>query len=605
MRILKTIIFQGPNRWSRSPVLEVHIESCVPGDSQASRLSRLAHQLHRETGVSIVELHPVATENPSAFLLPFEFEEETLLRECLDTALRLIKAVPNPPIDTTSERQRLIDLADDVRLGPSSRAILRAAIARNIPFHRLNERSLVQLGEGAYQRRICTAETDATSAIAESIASDKQLTRSMLAAIGVNVPQGRTVTDREDAWRAAQEIGLPVVVKPKHGNHAAGVSLDLTDRESVLIAYDWACKAVETSEILVEQHIQGDHHRLLVIGSELVAAAKGQREYVVGNGVQSITELVAELNRDPHRGNNYVDPLDIVSLNESAAIVLKKQRLTFDSIPSLHQKVLVRHVGDLIEDCTHLVHPATHQVAVLAAKVIGLDIAGMDVVATDISRPLSEQRGCIIEVNAGPSLSPHVAPLIGSPQPVGEAVVDLLFPDGNSSKIPIVLVIDEATPFELAERMAISLQKIGFNVGIATDSLSSANEESTTWLLKRKLDEFQSLIMHPYLTAITIECSAAKIASHGLLCSHVEFVIVPDWFSHLTDSMKPRSEIHAALETVRHLLAESGCLIVKSKVPLDLALVEKQTGIPPTRVKIVASDELAIECVCKSVHSLD
>ncbi len=160
----------------------------------------------------------------------------------------------------------------------------------------------------------------------------------------------------------------------------------------------------------------------------MVAASRGQREFVIGDGARTISELVAEVNRDPRRGENYTDPLGVIPLDDAAAIVLAKQGFDFQSIPADGTRVLIKHVGDLIEDCTDMVHPTTAEAAVLAAKAVGLDVAGLDLVASDISKPLSTQRGGIVEVNAGPSLTPHVAPLRGQPRPVGQAIIEMLFP---------------------------------------------------------------------------------------------------------------------------------------------------------------------------------
>lgn len=607
MKLLRTIVYPGPNRWSRASVVEAQVELEESNEDQALVLSQLVLRLHREAGVVANAILPAATDVPTIFLLPFEFEAESLLRECLATALRLVaKLQPSgsQAIDICCERRRLLDFADQVRLGPSSRAILRAAAIRGIPFQRLNQGSLIQLGEGAHQRRIWTAETDRTSAIAESIASDKQLTRSLLAAVGIQVPQGRSVTDREDAWRAAQEMGLPVVVKPRNGNHACGVSLDLGDQEAVLNAYDWACKVGSTSEIIVEQFVPGDHHRLLVVGGKLVAAAKAHREYVVGDGIRSIAELVDELNRDPRRGENYTDPLDIVQLNDAAAIVLRRQGLTIHSIPSRDRKVLISPVGDLIEDCTALVHPATRRDAILAAQVIGLDIAGMDVVATDISRPLAEQRGCMIEVNAGPSLSPHVAPLIGSPQPVGEAIVELLFPDELPATVPTVLVVRDSRPGGIAMSLATVLGSHGFRVGIASDSGPAIGScrDGSIWPLACNLDEYRGLLIHPAVSAIVIECSAEHIAAQGLACSHAEYVIVPDWFS--SDEVHSSPAVTATLDTLRHLVANQGCILVTCKRPLDPQTVSDKSGVPGSRIRIFASDEQVLNCICDELQSV-
>ncbi|MDZ4850686.1 MAG: ATP-grasp domain-containing protein [Pirellulaceae bacterium] len=607
MQILKSIVFLGPNRWSLLPVLEAFVEFPASPPNQPETLSKLTRQLHQTAGVSTRWIAPEAADAPNRFLLPFEFEEESLLRECLATAMRLIENAMGATtdelevtaIDSASEHRRLIDLADTERLGPSSRAILSAATARGIPYYRLNQGSLVQLGEGIFQRRIWTAETDATSAIAESIASDKQLTRAMLAAVGVNVPKGRSVVDREDAWRAAQEIGLPVVVKPRNGNHSCGVRLDLNEREAILSAYDWACDSGATTDVLVEQYIRGNHHRVLVIGGKFVAASKAEREYVIGDGVRTIRELIEELNLDPRRGENYTDYLDFVALNESTAIVLNQQGLNFESVPEKNKEILVSHLGDLTEDCTDRVHPVTQAAAVLAAKTIGLDIAGMDLVASDISVPLSDQCGCFVEVNAGPSLSSHVAPLIGSPQPVGEAVIDLLFPDSHPAKIPTILLMNGSDANPLANELAREFASIQYKVGIASHCRPTTID-SPTWPIVCELHDYRSLLMHPLLSAVMLECSAQIVAEKGVDCLHAEFVILPhEWFTTL-NSMS--ASVRATLQTLHHLLEYHGKVIVYGSEKIDSQSVAQALNLPLSRIQISADQEQAIRIVCDGVE---
>ena len=531
MRIVKTHSFTGPNRWSKEPVAEYYIEFDIDTFRTASELSTIASDLHRLSGVEAASFPPLCLTQHT-FLLPFEYEELDLLSECVRTAMRLAAETPvGQTIDVSTEHRRLVDLADDLRLGPSSRAILRAAKSRGIPYFRLNQGSLVQFGQGIHQRRTWTAETDATSAIAEAIASDKQLTRSLLEAVGVNVPKGRRVASREDAWAAALEVGLPVAVKPRNANHAVGVSLDLSDRDSVMDAFDWACRSGHTTDVLVEQFIRGDHHRILVIGGELVAAARGQREYVYGDGTSSVQQLVENLNRDPRRGENYTDALQVVKLDDAAAIVLRKQGLDFQSVPEAGQQVLVVHVGDLIEDCTDKVHPQTAQVAILAARTVGLDIAGMDVVAEDISKSLTEQRGCIIEVNAGPSLTPHVTPLIGSPRPVGDAVVKLLYPPGKPATVPTFLLVDSSEQSDdetnrFTKQLIESLQKKGLFVGVAVDQDVDLSNPSSC--IRRPVSEFRSLLLHPKVTAVVLQMSWRKIFETGLPCEEIGTIVFSD-----------------------------------------------------------------------------
>lgn len=595
MQLVQTKTFQGPNRWSRNPVL-VATFVLHPGEGRsAAELSGVIDRLHQIAGVDGRAFPPEKDDRVGQYVLAFEVEEPSLLEECIRTALQLCLETPaHEQLDFSAHQRRLEDMADDIRLGPSSRAILRAASTRNIPYFRMNQGSLVQFGEGAWQRRTWTAETDATSAIAEAIASDKQLTRSLLEAVGVNVPRGRSVSSREDAWQAAQEVGLPVVVKPRNANHAVGVSLDLSDQSSIMSAYDWACQAGHTTDVLVEQYIRGEHHRLLVIGGQLVAAAKGQRELVQGDGRSTIRQLVNQLNSDPRRGENYTDQLQIVKLDDAAAILLKNQGLDFDSVPDHNQQVLVNHVGDLVEDCTDQVHPSTRDIAILAAKTVGLDIAGMDLVATDISQPLTGQRGCIIEVNAGPSLTPHVAPLIGSPRPVGQAVVELLFPDCRPSQIPTVVCVTSSNSQTMARQQIELLKSLGFWVGYAAPEIK-ANEGCP---VERPLSQFRSLLMHPHITANVLNVPVQWLAEFGMPCWHAELVLMD---GALLQTAANISETQAALQTIVHVLQASGLLVIVGRSGSPMLWQSTCLSVLPFERVQVLSDLQQVEPLLRTV----
>jgi cyanophycin synthetase len=469
MEIQHIWVLRGANVWARCPVLEVelalaklaiakpYLADCtarlrawLPSLDHQSRghdlpalLGDVTLELQRLAG-SPVQFRRAHPGGNGFFRVIIEFEEEELGRACLETARQLIlAALADRPVDVGAELARLRDLANDVRLGPSTAAIVSAARRRGIPVRRLGGGSLVQLGHGFRQRRICTAETDATSAIAEMIAQDKQLTRMLLSAVGVPAPEGRPVADVEDAWRAAGEIGLPVVVKPQYGNHGRGVATNLSTREQVVNAY--AAAREEGSSILVESYIPGDDYRLLVIGGRLVAAARREPAHVIGDGHSTIRELVAEVNRDPRRSDGHATVLSFIKLDAVGLAVLAEQGYSPDSVPPAGQRVLIRRNGNLstggtATDVTDRVHPETAARAVEAARAVGLDIAGVDVVAGDISRPLEEQRGAVVEVNAGPGLRMHLEPSAGQARPVGEAIVSMLFAEGETGRIPLIAV---------------------------------------------------------------------------------------------------------------------------------------------------------------------
>jgi cyanophycin synthetase len=373
-----------------------------------------------------------------------EYKEEKFAVECLHAAHRLIMAaIDDTPFDTAAEAVRLRKVLLDVQLGPSTRSIVEAAAARGIPSRRLTEGSLVRLGQGAKQRRIIAAETDRTGAVAESIAQDKELTRTLLAESGIPVPEGRPVSDAADAWSVAEEIGAPVVVKPRYGNQGRGVSVDLSTREEVEKA--WHVAREEESTIVVERFVKGGDYRVLVVGGKVVAAARRHPPTVIGDGEATVKQLVDRVNLDPRRCCDHAGALSPVRIDEVALAVLAEQGLTPESIPTAESTVFLRQnanlsTGGTSEDVTDIIHPEVAARAVEAARIIGLDVAGIDIVTADITQSLESQRGVVIEVNAGPGLRMHLEPTIGSPRNVGAAIVDTLFAPGDEGRIPVAAV---------------------------------------------------------------------------------------------------------------------------------------------------------------------
>ena len=390
----------------------------------------------------------------------------TALKYARDLYLALVQDTKDPAAEVKAIIKNLRELSDDLLLGPSTACIVNAAEERGIPSIRLSSGNLVQLGYGAKQRRIWTAETDQTSAIAETISRDKDLTKSLLASAGVPTPRGRTVTSPDDAWEAAQDIGLPVVVKPIDGNHGRGVFINLYTQGEIEAAYAVAIN--EGSEVLVEKHIIGDEHRLLVVGNRVVAAAKGETVWVTGDNQHSIRELIEiQINSDPRRGTAEECPLNPVRIDSAVELELARQQLTGTSIPTLDQKILIQSNGNVAFDVTDQVHPDVASQVALAARVVGLEIAGVDLVAQDISKPLEEQGAAIVEVNAGPGLLMHLKPASGSPQPVGKAITDHLFPPGANFRIPVVGITGEKGKTSVAEMIAHFLRLTNVNVGLA------------------------------------------------------------------------------------------------------------------------------------------
>ena len=439
----------------------------------------------------------------------------TALKYARDLYLALVQDTKDPAAEVKAIIKNLRELSDDLLLGPSTACIVNAAEERGIPSIRLSSGNLVQLGYGAKQRRIWTAETDQTSAIAETISRDKDLTKSLLASAGVPTPRGRTVTSPDDAWEAAQDIGLPVVVKPIDGNHGRGVFINLYTQGEIEAAYAVAIN--EGSEVLVEKHIIGDEHRLLVVGNRVVAAAKGETVWVTGDNQHSIKELIEiQINSDPRRGTAEECPLNPVRIDSAVELELARQQLTGTSIPTLDQKILIQSNGNVAFDVTDQVHPDVASQVALAARVVGLEIAGVDLVAQDISKPLEEQGAAIVEVNAGPGLLMHLKPASGSPQPVGKAITDHLFPPGANFRIPVVGITGEKGKTSVAEMIAHFLRLTNVNVGLAcSKGLYFGNRvvqrsDSANW------EDARRTLLNRTVDAAVIESNSLSMLIEGL-----------------------------------------------------------------------------------------
>lgn len=456
------------------------------------------------------------TEERGVYKVMVSGWQEDVTRAALYTARDLVlAAIEDQPYDFDAALEALRDLAQDLCLGPSTASMVLAADDRTIPAIRLSSGNLVQFGYGAKQRRIWTAETDQTSAIAETISRDKDLTKSLLEACGVPIPQGRAVDSATDAWDAAQDIGLPVVVKPLDGNHGRGVFINLETQQEIEAAYEVAVD--EGSGVLVEKFIRGNEHRLLIVGGKLAAAAKGQTASVTGDGKQTVNELIAsQINSDPRRGRGEEQPLNPVRIDSAARLELKRQGFEADSIIPAGREVLIQRNGNVAFDCTSVVHPEIAAMAALAAKAVGLDIAGIDLVAEDISKPLLDQGAAIVEVNAGPGLLMHLKPAEGTPQPVGRAIIDHIFPGEENGSIPLVGITGSSGTTEISNLIFHLLQQRGDCVGLAnTMGLRVGNRQlhrhnSANW------KQAQRLLLNKDVESAVIENQGVQILTEGL-----------------------------------------------------------------------------------------
>lgn len=573
IEILQVTHLRGPNIWTYRPVIEAWVDigelesypsntmpgfyerltqllpgliehKCSPGVRggflqrlqegtwAAHILEHVALELQNLGGMRTAFGKARQTSQTGVYKVAFRTRHEQVGRTALYAARDLIMACINDTaFDLASTVQTLRDLVDDKCLGPSTSHMVDAATDRQIPHIRLTEGNLVQLGYGMAQRRIWTAETDQTSAIAEEIASDKDMTKSLLKACGVPVPEGTLVKSEDAAWEAAQDIGVPVAVKPYDGNHGRGVSLDLMTEADVRAAFRLAHRKGGGSSVIVERFIPGNEHRLLVVGKRVIAAAKGETAWVVGDGVSTIDALAdAQLNSDPRRGSGEDAPLNAIQPSNSGEILLELERvgLTPASIPAAGQRVLIQRNGNVAHDVTHLIHPSVADTAALAARVVGLDIAGVDMVLQDIAQPMHSQRGAVIEVNASPGLLAHIRPAEGQGQPVGRAIIDHLFAPSMDGRIPIVGVTGTQKTTRIARLIAwlthISGKHVGLacNEGLYLDGRQISAAPSAQW------EAGQRLLINRSVQAAVFENPSRMILAEGLAYDKCSVGVVTD-----------------------------------------------------------------------------
>ena len=345
------------------------------------------------------------------------------------------------------------DLAEDILnmkeirqnegLGPSTASIIKEAEARNIPWIRLNRYSLCQLGYGANQKRIQATVTSQTSNIGVDIACDKEETKLLLEQAEVPIPKGDIIRTERGLEEAAEYVGFPLVIKPVNGNHGRGITTNINSMDEALIAFK---EAKEISRlVIVEKFITGEDYRLLVIDNKLVAAAKRTPAHVIGDGKSTIQQLVDEVNKDERRGYGHEKVLTEISINSLTIELLKENGMTPETIVPKGEFVKLKSTANLstggtAEDVTDLIHPYNIFMAERISKIIGLDICGIDIMAHDLTKPLNESGGAVLEVNAGPGFRMHIQPTDGLPRNVGGHVVDMLFPHGSNARIPIIAV---------------------------------------------------------------------------------------------------------------------------------------------------------------------
>ena len=557
MQVSRIRALRGPNLWSRHTAIEAIIgcpegECALPSNveqqlrrtfpavgpietargqqaSMAHVLEKVTLALQVQAGCPVTFSRTTPTEEAGTYQVVVEYTEEDVGRLALDLAEKLCQAVlAGQGFDVEGAIAQLHELDEDVRLGPSTGCIVDAAVARGIPFRRLTQGSMVQFGWGAKQRRIQAAEIDSTSAIAESIAQDKDLTKTLLHAAGVPVPLGKPVDSLEEAWQVAQDIGLPVVVKPQDGNQGKGVTVNITDRDAFNAAYETADRY---GKVMVEKFLPGHDFRLLVVGNKLVAAARREPPLVVGDGVHTVRQLVDQVNADPRRGEGHATSLTKIRFDDIAVGRLHEQGLQPDDVPEKGRRVILRNnanlsTGGTATDVTDDVHPEVAARVVAAARMVGLDICGVDVVCESVLRPLEEQNGGIVEVNAAPGLRMHLNPSFGKGRDVGQAVIDLMFPGGENGRVPTIAVTGTNGKTTTVRLTAHLLRAQGLRVGMTNTDGVYVNGTQTDSGDCSGPRSARNVLMHPEVDAAVFETARGGLLREGLAFDRCKVAIV-------------------------------------------------------------------------------
>ncbi|MEC7813931.1 MAG: cyanophycin synthetase [Bacteroidota bacterium] len=427
--------------------------------------------------------------------------------------------IANKEYDLDEDIMNMKEIRQNEGLGPSTSSIIKEAEARGIPWIRLNKYSLCQLGYGANQKRIQATVTSETSNIGVEIACDKEETKDLLEQAEVPIPKGDIIRTERGLKEAVDYVGFPLVIKPVNGNHGRGITTNINSLDEALIGFK---EAKEVSRlVIVEKYITGEDHRLLVINNKLVAAAKRTPAHVIGDGKSTIQELVDEVNKDERRGYGHEKVLTEIDINSLTLEILKEMNMTTESVPKKGEMVKLKSTANLstggtAEDITELIHPYNVFMAERISKIIGLDICGIDIMAEDLTKPLNKSGGAVLEVNAGPGFRMHLQPTSGLPRNVGGHVVDMLFPPGSNSRIPIIAVTGTNGKTTTTRLIAHIAKMKGKKVGYTTsDGVYIQNRLLMTGdCTGPKSAEF--VLKDPTVNFAVLECARGGLLRAGL-----------------------------------------------------------------------------------------
>ena len=611
MRIEQTRALRGPNVWHHRPVLVArldlealtHVESCeVPGfvdrlldrlpglhDHRCSRgrpggfverlregtyfghvVEHVALELSELAGIGVTFGKARRAGRAGLYNVVVRYRHEEGMRHLVQVAVESVEALSKGEeyalAEAVEEARRIVR---ETSLGLSTRAIVAAAERRGIPWEHTGEGSLVRLGYGKHRRSIRAAMTSATSAIGVDIAHYKDLTKELLRDAFVPVPRGCVVRTEEEAAAALEALGGPVVVKPLDGNHGRGVTVGATTPEEVCEGF---CRAAEHARsVLVEERLVGQDYRVLVVGGRMVAASERSPCHVVGDGRRTVAELIEGENADPRRGEGHERPLTRITVDEGVHACLTKQGWTLGDVPPEGEWVALRgsanlSTGGTARDVTDEVHPEVRAVCERAARVVGLDVCGVDLVTEDVTRPFAPGRGGVIEVNACPGLRMHLHPSEGEVRDVGEAVVDHLYPPGAPSRIPIVSVTGTNGKTTVTRLVGHVLRTTGLAVGMTTTGGVWIGDDRITRGDTTGPGSARAVLSDPAVEAAVLETARGGIVRRGLGYDWADVAVITNIRAdHLgQDGMETVEDVVHVKALVAERVRDGGTLVVNA-----------------------------------------
>ena len=470
------------------------------------------------------------TNQKGVYHVVFSYYEEKAGIYAAKAAVAIAEAlIESKPYDLASDIQKLREIREDERLGPSTGSIVDEAVKRQIPWIRLNRHSLVQLGYGKNQKRIQATIASTTSSIAVEIACDKEDTKNLLEAAEIPVPRGTVIYDEDDLKAAIHKIGYPLVTKPLNGNHGKGATTNLTNHEEALEGMKAAQKY--SRAVICEKFITGYDYRVLVINYKFVAAALRTPAAVTGDGVHTIQQLIDIVNSDPRRGYGHEKVLTAIKVDEFTMNILKDKELTLESVLEKGKELWLKPTANLstggtANDVTHLVHPSNIFMAERIARIIGLDICGIDIMAPDLTEPITENGGAVLEVNAAPGFRMHLDPTEGIGRNVAEPVIDMLYPPGSSARIPIIAVSGTNGKTTTTRLLAHLVKQMGYKVGFTTtDGVYIQNQLMMRGDCTGPVSA-EFVLKDPSVDFAVLECARGGILRAGLGFHNCDMAIV-------------------------------------------------------------------------------